>query len=115
MERQTIPAGGLTLRPFTAADVPRVYEVSQDPALQHFVQVPSPYLPQHAEFFVRQVAVADWDSGQRAEFVAEDTATGARLGRVGLGLDRPGAAEVGYWVDPRARNRGVATSASRSL
>jgi len=114
VERQTIPAGGLNLRPFTAADLPWVYQVSQDPALQHFVQVPSLYLPQHAEFFVRQVAVAGWDSGQRAELVAEDTATGTPLGRVGLGLDRPGTAEIGYWGRPGARNRGVATSAVRA-
>jgi RimJ/RimL family protein N-acetyltransferase len=50
----------------------------------------------------------------RAEFLAQDTATGARLGRVGLDLRQPGAAEIGYWTDPRARNRGVATSAVRA-
>jgi len=88
------------LRPFTAADITWVYEVSLDPALQHFVQVPSPYRIEHAAFFVRQVAIAGWDSGQRAEFVAQEAATGARLGRVGLGLRQPGAAEIGYWVDP---------------
>jgi len=115
MERQIIPAGWLMLRPFTAADIPGVYEVSLDPALQHFVQVPSPYRIEHAAFFVRQVAIAGWDSGQRAEFVAQEAATGARLGRVGLGLRQPGAAEIGYWVDPRARNRGVATSAVRAV
>jgi hypothetical protein len=100
MERHTIPARWLTLRPFTAADIGWVYEVSQDPAVQHFVQVPSPYQMQHAAFFVRQVALAGWDSGQRAEFLAEDAATGDRLGRVRAGpaparrrrdrlLDRP--------------------------
>jgi RimJ/RimL family protein N-acetyltransferase len=115
MEAHTIPAGWLTLRPFTAADTGWVHDVSQDPALQHFVQVPSPYRMEHAAFFVHQVALAGWDSGQRAEFVAEDTATGARLGRVGLDLLRqPGTAGVGYWTDPRARNRSVATSAVRA-
>ncbi len=114
MEAHTIPAGWLTLRPFTPADIGWVHDVSQDPALQHFVQVPSPYRIEHAAFFVRQVALAGWDSGQRAEFLAEDTATGARLGRVGLGLRQPGTAEIGYWTDPRARDRGVATSAVRA-
>lgn len=114
MERQTIPAGWLTLRPFAEADVPWVFEVSQDPALQQFVQVPSPYLLEHAAFFVREIAIACWDSGQRAEFVVQDTTTGTRLGRAGLDLSRPGAAEIGYWVDPRARRRGVATDAVRA-
>ena len=112
MEAHTIAAGWLTLRPFTAADTGWVHDVSQDPALQHFVQVPSPYQMEHAAFFVHQVAMAGWDSGQRAEFLAEDTATGARLGRVGLG--QPGTAEIGYWTDPRVRHRGVAITAVRA-
>lgn len=41
MERQVIPAGWLTLRPFTAADVPWVYEVSLDPEVGRFVWVGS--------------------------------------------------------------------------
>jgi RimJ/RimL family protein N-acetyltransferase len=114
VERQTIPAGWLTLRPFTAADIPWLYEVSLDPMLQHFIDVPLPYRWQDAVFFVEHLA--SWDSGQRAEFLAEESATGARLGRVGLDLTAAaaGAAEVGYWVDPRARNRGVATAAVRA-
>ncbi|HTX29646.1 MAG TPA: GNAT family N-acetyltransferase [Streptosporangiaceae bacterium] len=114
MEAPTIPAGWLTLRPFTAADTGWVFNVSQDPALQQFVQVPAPYRIEDAAFFVHGVAMAGWDSGQRAEFVVQDTATGARLGRVGLNLRQPGAAEIGYWTDPGARGRGVATSAARA-
>jgi len=102
------------LRPFTTADAGWVYEVSLDPAVRHFVGVPSPYLPEHAAFFVERVAMAGWDSGQRAEFVAEDSADGRRLGRVGLGLDGSGAAEIDYWVDPAARRRGVASDAVRA-
>lgn len=84
MERQIVTAGWLTLRPFTTADSPWVYEVSLDPVLQHFVPLPSPYLPEDAASFVQHVAIAGWDSGRRAEFVAEDVATGTRLGRVGM-------------------------------
>jgi len=114
IDRQVIPAGWLTLRPFTPADIQWVYQVSLDPAVQHFVQVPSPYLLEHAAFFVEQMAIEGWDRGQRAEFVATDTA-GVRLGRVGLGLRTAGAAEIGYWVDPEARQRGVATQAVRAV
>lgn len=118
MDRQTIPAGWLTLRPFTTADISWVYEVSLDPVLQHFVlaQAPSPYRWQDAAFFVEQLAIASWDSGQRAEFLAEDSASGARLGRVGLDLtaSAAGVAEIGYWTAAEARGRGVATDAVRA-
>lgn len=115
MEQATIRAESLTLRPFTTVDIPWVHEVSQDPLLQHFVQVPSPYRLEHAAFFVEQVAITGWETRERAEFVVEDASTGTRLGRVGLGLGERGAAEVGYWVKPQSRGRGVAARAVRAL
>jgi RimJ/RimL family protein N-acetyltransferase len=114
MDRQRIAAGWLTLRPFTPADIPWVYEVLLDPVVQRFMQVPSPYRFEDAASHVEQGYIAGWDDGRRAEFVAED-ASATPLGRVGLRLVEPGAAEVGYWVDPRARNRGVATTAVRAV
>jgi RimJ/RimL family protein N-acetyltransferase len=115
MEQETITAGEISLRPFTMDDIPWVYEVSLDPALRQFVQLPQPYEPAHAEYFVREMAIAGWADRRRVEFVVVATGDGARLGRVGLGLDRNGSAEVGYWMDPAARGRGVATAAVRAL
>lgn len=115
MEQETISADWLTLRPFTLEDIPWVCEVSRDTAVQHFVTVPSPYDLEHAAFFVEQLAIAGWDNGQRAEFLSTETAAGTRLGRVGLGLHGTGAAEIGYWLDPAARQRGVATQAVCTL
>jgi len=54
--------GLATLRPFTPEDIPWVYEVSVDPAMQHFVQMPSPCRLEHAAFFVEQMAIVDWES-----------------------------------------------------
>ena len=75
MDRQTIAAGWLTLRPFTPADIPWVYEVSLDPVLQRFMQVPSPCRLEDAASHVEQAYIPGWDDGRRAEFVAEDAAT----------------------------------------
>ncbi|GAA2653334.1 GNAT family N-acetyltransferase [Paractinoplanes durhamensis] len=110
MERETITAGELTLRPFVAGDIPWVYEVSLDPAVQRFLEIPIPYRMSDAEFFVREMAIAAWDNRSRAEFVISGGA-GERLGRVGFGLDGRGAGQIGYWLDPAARGRGVATAA----
>ncbi|TDD40403.1 N-acetyltransferase [Nonomuraea terrae] len=112
--RAVIDAGRLTLRRFTPDDIPWVYEVSRDPAVLHYVGVPSPYLPEHAAFFVESLAIDGWRDGRRLEFLAADAGTGERLGRVGLGLREDGTAEIGYWVDPRARGRGVATESVRA-
>lgn len=113
MDRQTIAGGWLTLRPFTPDDIPWVHEVLLDPVLQRFMQVPSPCRLEDAASHVEQAYIGGWDDGRRAEFVAEDAATGTALGRVGLRWGEPGVAEVGYWVDPHARNRGVGTAAVR--
>ncbi|WP_250035932.1 GNAT family N-acetyltransferase [Paractinoplanes maris] len=115
MERETITAGGLLLRPFVEADIPWVYEVSLDPLVRKYLQIPDPYQLSDAEYFVRQMCVAGWDSGARAEFVVEAASRPGRLGRVGLGLDGAGAGQIGYWMDPVARGRGVATAAVRAV
>jgi RimJ/RimL family protein N-acetyltransferase len=110
-----ISAGWLVLRPFTVDDVEWVYEVSQDAALQQYVQIPSPYLMEHARHFVEHIALELGARGERAEFVVEDAETGERLGRVGLGMRGDGTAEVGYWTAPAARGRGVAPAAVRAI
>ena len=114
MDRPTIAAGWLTLRPFTAADIPWVHAVLLDPAVQRFMQIPSSYSLEDAASLVEREYIAGGDGGRRADFLAEDTATAARLGRVGLRRGEPGLAEIGYWVDPQARNRGIATTAVRA-
>lgn len=108
-------AGEITLRPFAVGDIPWVYEVSLDSAVQKYVQIPLPYRMADAEFFVREMAIAAWERRERAEFVVVRSADRVRLGRVGLGLDGIGSAQVGYWMDPAARSRGVATRAVREL
>ncbi|MFI6075783.1 GNAT family N-acetyltransferase [Actinoplanes sp. NPDC051343] len=114
MTQPTITAGGFALRPFTPADIPWVYAVSLDPAVQKYVQIPLPYRMEDADFFVRDMCIGAWERRERAEFVVVGGA-GERLGRVALGLDGNGAAQVGYWMDPAARRRGLATRALQEL
>jgi RimJ/RimL family protein N-acetyltransferase len=91
-----------------------VYAVSLDPVVQRFVQLPMPYRLADAEFFVREIAIGGWERQERAEYVISSEG-GRPLGRMALWPDGNGAAFVGYWMDPAARGRGVATRALRAL
>ncbi|MFC7531833.1 GNAT family N-acetyltransferase [Actinoplanes sp. GCM10030250] len=115
MAQPSIPAGRLVLRPFRADDIDWVHRVSLEPAVQHFLGLPSPYRREHAEFFVLQMCVAGWETRERAEFVIEDAGTGERLGRAGLALTPIGVGQIGYWMAAEARGRGVATDAAKVL
>jgi len=57
-------------------------------------------------------ALAEWDrEGHVSLGVLRDATL---LGAVGVMPDRPGSAELAYWVRPEARRRGVATRAVRA-
>jgi RimJ/RimL family protein N-acetyltransferase len=100
------------LRSWLPADVEPVFLACQDADIQHFTQVPVPYLREHAEFFVAQ-GPKQWSAGLAAGFAVTDHTTGALLGACGLlGVDHEARQTgAGYWVAPWARSRGVARRA----
>jgi len=106
--------GVVALRPPTADDVDAITTACQDPEIPRWTRVPSPYTRAHAVDFVERSARM-WDQGTDAPFVIVDADSGALLGAIGVhrfGGEDDGP-EVGYWLDRRARGRGVATRALR--
>jgi RimJ/RimL family protein N-acetyltransferase len=104
--------GVVRLRVWEAADAPAVLAACQDPDVQQFTRIPVPYHREHADAFIA-LSRQEWLEGVSAPFAVTDV-TGRRLwGACGLHhVDRvTGAAEVGYWVVPAARGRGVARAA----
>ncbi len=108
--------GDLTLRPWEAADAPDVLAACQDPEIQRWTTVPTPYLPEHAEGFVGGVTAAGWLRRTSANFavVTPDGRLAAANGLVRVDLVNR-AAEIGYWVAPWARRRGVATTSTVAI
>jgi RimJ/RimL family protein N-acetyltransferase len=105
----------LRLRVATLEDLPAILRICQDPEIQRWTRVPSPYLEQHAHAFI-SLSIAGAAEGTDAHLLAVDSATDAVLGAVGLSLVPADlAGEVGYWVAPEARGRGVATRGTRLL
>lgn len=101
------PHPDVVARPPEPGDVDWITRACQDPEIQRWTMVPRPYLPEHAEMFVRN------DLGALAPLVLVDAVSGEGLGASGLkSLDpHTGEVESGYWVAPWARRRGVATAA----
>lgn len=106
---------GLRLRPPVAADVPAIVAACQDPEIQRFTRVPSPYVTADAEWFVADTR-EQHDRGGAVRTVVASIDGEELLAMVGLELDhRDYTAELGYWVAPAARGRGVASTAGRAL
>ncbi|MFC4020437.1 GNAT family N-acetyltransferase [Micromonospora sp. GCM10011542] len=117
MTPEIVEAHGVRLRPFRAEDAADVVAGCADPLTQRFLSgLPSPYTEADARSWIDTGAPAAWEAGGAAYAVA-DPATDRMLGTVGLSHPVPyrGQAEIGYWVIPRARGRGVATAATRAL
>ncbi len=109
------PAAHLDLRVPTLDDVPRIVQVCQDPEIQRFTRVPSPYTEEDGRAFVA-FAAAGAEEATGLHLVVVDTDTDRVIGAVGVGIDRRDASgEIGYWVAPEARRRGVAVAACRTL
>ncbi len=112
IEPVELRADGVLLRPWRPADAADVHRICQDPEIPRWTPVPSPYSPADATAFVAMTTAA-WASGRAASWAICDADDGEVLGSVAVtDLDRP-YPEVGYWVAPEARGRGVAAAAAR--
>ncbi|MBL7495233.1 GNAT family N-acetyltransferase [Frankia sp. CNm7] len=125
LEPVEITAGALHLRPWRPDDADAAFEACQDPEIQRWTSVPSPYRRSDAVEFVSERAPLGWSTGTSATFAVVDATSGGLLASVGLqdlrdaaGLPGAGAGgdgEVGYWCAAPARGRGVTTDAVRVL
>lgn len=107
--------GDLRLRLPIADDVPAVTRICRDPEIQRFTRVPAPYHEEHAREFVTLASQAI-ERGEGVHLVAVAAGRDTVLGAVGLSVDgAERSGDLGYWVAPEARGRGVATRASRLL
>ncbi len=112
-EQPTLGGEGLLLRPWEFADAPVVFGAYQDPAIQRWHTRGMVDLDE-AVAWIAQVRDG-WDAERLAGWAVE--AAGTVIGRVVLRFVdlHDGVGEVGYWVLPAERGRGVATRAVRVL
>ena len=111
----TLRVGDLTLRPLTQADADEVAEACQDEEIMRWLPLPRPYSRVNAEWFIGTFGPGLRESGAGIVFAIESA--GRLVGVIDLKQVNWTAkvAEVGYWVAPWARGRGVASGATRAL
>ncbi len=117
MIAEEINGDGVRLRALRPDDLDDLVRGYRDPLTQRFApEVPVPFEAGVAEPFLRESA-ARVTAGGGAVFAIADPATDRLLGGITLDHVAPGRrqGEIGCWVGPWARRRGVATAAVRAL
>ncbi|GAB3450425.1 GNAT family N-acetyltransferase [Streptomonospora sediminis] len=106
----------LVLRAHTSEDIDPVHRGITDPEVQRWLPLPhpgEPYTRADAENWCLVEAPQARVGGDGQQWAAIESATGAYAGSVGLvrTIWRARSTEVGYWLGPWARGRGLATEA----
>lgn len=112
MEPVTLRTARLELSPPRMDDVAAIYEACQDPDTQRYTTVPSPYERHQAEEFVPRVT-EQWGDGVHLTWAMREGDTLA--GMIGLYRLDGGAGELGYWVSPWSRRRGLLVEAAHAV
>ncbi|MEU2622294.1 GNAT family N-acetyltransferase [Streptomyces sp. NPDC007157] len=111
MEPVTLVTPRLLLRTVGPQDTEAVYTAVQDPDIQRWTTIPSPYLPEHARSFTEQLVPDGWAEGSMFTF-GVFLPTGELAGMLGLTMRSLGTAEVGFWAAKEFRGRGYITEAT---
>ncbi|MGW4034473.1 GNAT family N-acetyltransferase [Streptomyces sp. NPDC004838] len=112
MEPITLTTERLLLRTFTDDDTEDVYRICQDPDIQRWTTVPSPYERRHAVDFTGQTVPEGWHTGTMFTFAVLPHEGGPLMASVAVTLrSLSGVWEIGFWTAREFRGRGIMTEA----
>ncbi|MCX4762565.1 GNAT family N-acetyltransferase [Streptomyces sp. NBC_01275] len=111
MEPVTLTTDRLVLRPVGPQDADAVYAAAQDPDIQRWTTIPSPYLPEHARSFTEELAPHGWADGSTFTF-GVFLPEGALAGMLSLMMRSLGTAEIGFWATKEHRGHGYTAEAA---
>ncbi|WP_432058587.1 GNAT family N-acetyltransferase [Streptomyces sp. bgisy022] len=111
MDPVTLTTDRLVLRAVGPEDTDAVYAACQDPEIQRWTTIPSPYLPEHARGFTEQMAPDGWANGSMFTFGVFLPA-GELTGMLSITMRSLGVGEIGFWGTKEHRGRGHITEAA---
>lgn len=111
-----ISTSRLLLRPFTLADVPKVFLMSTEPGMRRWIPDQVYRDEDHAEQVVRAlIAFTDRPPDPRAQpYVVGIEYQGELVGHVGLSAARA-SVEIGYAIEERRQGAGLASEAVAAM
>ncbi|MFH8792146.1 GNAT family N-acetyltransferase [Streptomyces sp. NPDC017941] len=115
MEPVTLTTERLLLRTFSPADTDEVYAACQDPEIQRWTTMPSPYARADAEGFIGRMVPDGWRLDTEYTFSVRPREGGPLLAAVSLHHPRAGSWEIGFWTAKEHRGRGYTTEAVHAL
>ncbi|MFE0582997.1 GNAT family N-acetyltransferase [Streptomyces sp. NPDC058874] len=111
MEPITLTTERLVLGPFAPEDAPEVYAACQDPDIQRWNEVPSPYGHAHADTWVNETVPAGWREDTAYSFAVRLRPPGPLVAALGVHPRGESVFEVGFWAVKEHRGRGYVTEA----
>ncbi|WP_280249130.1 GNAT family N-acetyltransferase, partial [Nocardia abscessus] len=110
MDQQVLSNGTIWLSRPTTDDIDTITECCQDPDIAEWVTIPVPYVRDSAVTFIEEMVGPGW-AARSPTWAIRLRAHGPVVGMIGLGERDESAAEIGFWLVPSQRSRGLMTQA----
>ncbi|GGT60800.1 GNAT family N-acetyltransferase [Streptomyces purpureus] len=115
MEPITLTTRRLRLSTFVAEDADAVHAACQDPDIQRWTTVPSPYERRHVDDFLRRLVPDGWRDDTAYTFAVRPLEGGPPLAAAALHDPSSGSWEVGFWTAKEHRGRGYMSEAVQAM
>ncbi|MFE3324506.1 GNAT family N-acetyltransferase [Streptomyces sp. NPDC059176] len=109
MQPITLVTERLRIVPFSAEDAEEVRAACQDPDIQRWIPIPSPYELRDAEEFVGLTVPEGWRNDTEYTLSARPRDGGPLIASTSLHHPRSGSWEIGFWTAKEHRGKGYAT------